>query len=126
MVLADLPRMLRDIVKGAVAAQPDMEVVAEIPDCASLALVAERTRPDVAVVGRPFSASSEEDGELLRRCSGGSLAVLAVTNDGRKAFSLHFKPELVALGSDGSGVSPQLLVDAIRAEMRRRGGGAGA
>ncbi len=107
--------MLLDIVKDAVAAQPDMEVVAEIPDCANLGAVAERTRSDVAVLGRAFS---EEDGELLRRGSG--VALLALTNEGRSAFRLRLRPELVELRAEGDGVSPQLLVDAIRAAMRGR------
>lgn len=110
--------MLRDIVKDAVATQPDMEVVAEIPDCTTLAVVAERTHTDVAVVGRDFSASSEEDGELLCRCSG--VPLLALTNDGRNAFSLRLRPELVALGAEAGDVSTQLLVDAIRGVMQRR------
>lgn len=123
VVLAELPGLLRDIVKGAVAAQPDMEIVAEVADCAALAQVAEHSHPDVAVVGRVFSTTSEADGELLRRCASGGLALLSVTDDGRNAFSLQLRPELVALGHEGAGVSPQILVDAIRAEARRRGRG---
>ena len=118
MLLAEMPRMLCDIVKDAVTRQPDMEVVAEIPDCTSLAVVASETHTDVAVVGHELSELSDEDQELLRQCSG--VTVLALTKDGRKAYRFELRPERVPLAADGAGVSPQLLVDAIRAAKQGR------
>src|SRR5690349_15075019 len=51
VLLARLPRILRDILREIIAAQPDMTVVAEVDDAEDLVAVAAPYAPDVLVVG---------------------------------------------------------------------------
>lgn len=109
--------MLGDIVKGVVEGQPDMEVVGDIADCESLAATAGQTQADVALVGCELSAFSDAGRQLLIDCKGVTLLVL--TEDARKAYRFELRPQRVPLTADEGGVSPELLVDAIRAARHR-------
>jgi len=117
VLLAELPQMLGDIVKDVVEGQPDMEVVGDIADCGSLAATAGRTQADVALVGCELSEFSDASRQLLIDCKGVTLLVL--TKDARKAYRFELRPERVPLTADPGGVSPELLVDAIRAARQR-------
>src|SRR5207245_5875950 len=109
-----MSRMLGDIVRDAVESQPDMEVVADLLDCASVPSVAHETHTDVVVVGRELSEML--DTRLLNQC--GSYAVLALSKDGRKAFRYELRPACVQLSADGPDISARLLVEAIRSAAR--------
>jgi DNA-binding NarL/FixJ family response regulator len=104
--------MLSDIIKEVVAGQPDMEIVGEREDRGSLVMAAAETRADVVLLGL-------HDSELPTICEDLVVAhpkskILAVTLDGRRAFLYELRPQTSALGE----ISPQGLVDAIRAAVR--------
>lgn len=114
VVLVDVPRILGDIVKDAVAHQADMEVVADIASSPSLPSVVSETNTDVVVIGRELLGY---DLELLRGCPG--VAVLALVDDGRHALRYRLRPEPVRPDKDGAnGISTELIVAAIRAEAQ--------
>jgi DNA-binding NarL/FixJ family response regulator len=106
-------------VKDVVEGQPDMEVVGDLADCESLAVTAGRTRADVALVGCELSELSGAARQLFLDCEGEGITLLALTKDGRTAFRFELRPERVALTAEEGGVSPQVLVDAIRAAHQR-------
>lgn len=113
ILLAEMPRMMRDIVERAVSTQPDMQIVGfaparvGAPSAAPSRLV--DADADVVIVG---VASAQEarayDPVLFDRPH---LRILAITGDGRGAFLYQLRPQAVPIGD----VSPQGLVDAIRA-----------
>lgn len=119
VLLAELPQLLGDIVKDVVDGQPDMEVVGDIASCESLAVTAGRTRADVALVGCELSRFTDAGQQLLLDCKG--VTFLALTQDGRQAYRFELRPECIPLAEDEAGISPQLLVDAIRAARHQDG-----
>jgi chemotaxis response regulator CheB len=116
VLLADMSRILSDIVKDALARQADMEVVGDVRDAMRWSEVVSDAHVDVLVIGRELV---DEDLERLRkRCA---VAVLALTNDGRGAMRYRLHAEPVQVEDDDTDVSPELIVEAIRAEARRLG-----
>ena len=112
ILLAEMPRMLRDIVESAVSTQDDMQVVGA--DAARDELDAEvrRTQPDVVIVALPRDdGAGAYDALLYERPR---LKLLAVTGDGRGAFLYELRPHSAPIPD----VSPGGLVAAIRAATR--------
>ncbi len=102
--------MLREIIERAVAGQPDMEIVDELPreDMLSEAL----TRAGANVM---ISAGEHDDVALQRLLEElPSLKVLVVSADGRDTALYELRPTRTPLGE----VSPQTIVDAIRGACR--------
>jgi len=112
--------MLGDIVRDALAGQPDMELVGDLVVCAGedVPAVISNSRADVLVVGRELWELGRRDLDLLCECL--DTTVLVVTQDGRRAFRYELRPERIPLATEADGVSPQHLVDAIRQAARRR------
>jgi DNA-binding NarL/FixJ family response regulator len=108
ILLAELPRMRRDIIADVLAMQSDMEVVGEVAALGELVEAVERGGADVLVIGRDDAALAA--GLLERRPR---LKVLAVAEEGRACSIYELRPRRVELGE----LSPQLLVDAIRAAV---------
>ena len=113
ILLAEMPRMLREIVESAVSPQPDMQIVGSTP----ARVVAPGAAPprmvdadaDVVIVGLARAEEARAyDPVLFQRPH---LRILAITGDGRGAFLYELRPQAVPIGD----VSPQGLVDAIRA-----------
>jgi DNA-binding NarL/FixJ family response regulator len=111
ILLVEMPQILRDIVAGVLADEPDMEVVGEAATMNGLSQTVVETGADVVVVGRndPSLAAT-----LMERRA--RLRVLAVTAGGRESWLYELRPQRIPLGE----ISPQRLVD----EIRMRGGGA--
>ena len=111
ILLVELPPMLRDIIAETIAMEPDMEVVAEVPDASSLMSSFERTEVGVVVVGRddPSLASM-----LLAQHP--QLKILAVANHGRESSLYEMRPQREPLGE----ISPQRLVEEIRKAAREQ------
>jgi chemotaxis response regulator CheB len=133
VLLARLPRMLRDILREIIAAQPDMVIVAEADDAEDLVAATAPYAPDVLVVGLEASETQEVAHDVLRRAPW--LRVLAIEAGGRRAWLHMLRPYQMLLGE----VSPSMLLDAIRqpvgpiaevatdvAAGEARGGGRGA
>jgi AmiR/NasT family two-component response regulator len=51
VLVANGPRLMRDVVLAVLADQPDIEVIGEIQDENELALAVEEARPDVLILG---------------------------------------------------------------------------
>jgi DNA-binding NarL/FixJ family response regulator len=111
ILLADLPRMIREIISDTLASQDDMEVVAELPTLASLPAALEDSQADVVVLGGddPMLAVA-----LLQRIP--HLTVLAVSEEGRESWLYELRPKRVLI----SEISPRRLVGAIRESSRAR------
>jgi DNA-binding NarL/FixJ family response regulator len=116
VIFVDMPRMVREIVKQAVEAQGDMQVVAELETPAEAVAVLGRASERVIVVGD--SRIGGEDVDLLLRRAPAS-AVLAVSASGDRLDLFRLRPVRVRLGE----ASPRRLVEAIRAAAGSGGRG---
>jgi DNA-binding NarL/FixJ family response regulator len=105
IALVELPRIMREIIERAVADQPDMEIVGELP-ASTLPEALDGAGVDVVISGTNYDCASLR--ELLDERP--RLKVLAVADDGRDAFLFELRPTRTPLGE----VSPQNIVDAIR------------
>jgi hypothetical protein len=107
IVLVSMPRMLSDIIRELVDAEPALDIVAELDPHAPPAAI-EAWSPDVVVAGR--AASTRWGEELLfarpRR------RVLAVDDDGRTGTLLELVPSRRELGE----LSRDTLIRALGAE----------
>jgi DNA-binding NarL/FixJ family response regulator len=117
ILLADLPRLLREIVTEALEAQSDMEVVASVSDFETLAQTIEQSRAEVIVIGHD---DPEVAAGLLERRP--PLAVIAVTGDAKESQYYELRPHRVELGE----ISPSELVETIRQATRSWSGTARA
>jgi hypothetical protein len=106
IVLVDLPRILRDIIGGAVGEEPDMQVVGQLPADASVRLAVDEREADFVIVGSGYDF--DEISEMLAQRP--RLRVLEVAGDGRESFLYNLRPARTPLGE----LSPQTIVDAIR------------
>jgi len=106
VVLADMPPLLRDIVRDAVADQLDMEVVTHAAE--KLERPEARAGADVVILG----ASQPDDPAAAAPAFGpwAGRKVLAIALNGRSATLWQLLPHKVQLGD----VSAQSLIDAIR------------
>ncbi len=105
IVLVAMPQMLRDIVAGVLADEPDMEIVGEATGVNGLPDAVLEPGADVVVMGRddPSLATS-----LLEQQPG--MRVLAVAASGRESWLYELRPHRVPLGE----ISPKRLVEQIR------------
>jgi DNA-binding NarL/FixJ family response regulator len=119
VLLAEMPRMLIDIIKDITASHEEIDVIGEVADLNDLTRTAIRTRADVIVVGDAVGGSQDDYHELLRRRP--ALKILAITADGRRGFLHELQPMVVPLGE----LSPRSLIDAIlgRIVLRRNKAG---
>jgi hypothetical protein len=104
VLVHNMPRLLRDIVEGAIVGQPDMELVAgEVP------MPAPRSdSPDVAVVGTRDPGNTAEPLALLMEWP--RSRVLMVATSGLETVLYDLRAHRTALGP----MSPLTLVQAIR------------
>ena len=108
VLIIDLPRMLREIVRGTIASEPDIVLVGELPMDTSIAEGARAADPAVVILGSEHPDVLPDCPEVLARNA--RLAVLAVGADGRESFLYELRPRRVPLGE----VSPRRLVEVIR------------
>jgi DNA-binding NarL/FixJ family response regulator len=99
--------MLRDIIEDAIGHQADMELIADgASDCSK---AVKRSAADVVIMADQRVLGSAAPEQLL--VINPHLKVFVVTDDGRQAHLLEFRETPVVP------VSPQRLVDAIRAAV---------
>jgi len=103
--------MLCDIIEHAVKNESDMVVVGELTDRSYLATTARATEADVIILQLDDSELPAECGALFDARP--RIRLLGVAGDGRRTFLYDLRPQRTALGE----VSPQRLVDAIRAAV---------
>ncbi len=107
--------MLCDIIAHAIASESDMEVVGEVAGRAHLGATAQATEADVVILQLDSLELPTECGALFDARP--RIKLLGVAADGRRTFLYDLQPQRTALGE----VSPQRLVEAIRAAVRPRG-----
>jgi hypothetical protein len=107
VVLVDMPRMLREIVREQIDEASDMEVAAEVADAGGLD-EALRTRHVDFVVAGSDSVGRADVGRLLDERP--KLKVLTIDGDGRDAVLYELRPRRTRLGE----ISPDGLLRALR------------
>ena len=106
IVLIDMPPLLRDIVRNAIAGEAGLDVVSERALAELQASVAEDD-PDFVIAGS--EAASQAVRTLVRgRCR---LRALEVHDDGKECILYELRPHREALGE----ISRQKLVETVRA-----------
>ena len=113
ILLADMPRMLLDMITDIVALRKELMIAGEAQDTADIVAAVKKTRADVVILTEPAIARSQNHQELLY--SRPHLGVLSITSDGRQFFLHKLRPVRIALGE----VSPESLVQAIQSNAQR-------
>jgi DNA-binding NarL/FixJ family response regulator len=126
VVLAEMPRILRDIVQTVLAAQSDM-VLTAAPASAPLDVTLDRLDADVVIVAespRDTNGGADDERYATLLYAHPHLRIVGIAGDGRQAYVHELRPQRVPLGA----LSPETLVDAVRARRtttrEREGGGA--
>jgi DNA-binding NarL/FixJ family response regulator len=116
VLIVDMPRMLREIVRRSVEADTDFTVVGELDDMASVVEAAERTEAQfvVADVGVTELAGVERLLEVLPH-----VKLLGIARDGRQGFLYELRPQRIPLGE----LSPETLLDVLRVAAGLAGAG---
>jgi DNA-binding NarL/FixJ family response regulator len=107
IVLVDMSPLLREIVREAVAREPDLRVVREHEAGVDLRAAVERDEPDFLIVGSEAGTEAAV-GPLVAR--GRGLRALEVRSDGREGVLYELRPHRVPLGE----LSPDALLHTIR------------
>jgi DNA-binding NarL/FixJ family response regulator len=84
ILLANLPQMMREVLRSIIAHQADMEIIGEFPDPVELLLAAKETRADAVIVEM---RGAEEPGlcsHLLAECP--NVTILVLESEGNTAF----------------------------------------
>jgi DNA-binding NarL/FixJ family response regulator len=118
VLLAEIPRILTDIIKDITASHEDIDVIGERAGFDDLTQTAIRTQADVVVVGKANGSGDDDYCELLRRRP--RLKILAISADGRRGFLHELQPRVIPLGE----LSPNSLIDAIRGKSTSHNAGA--
>jgi hypothetical protein len=99
VALIDLPRMSRELVAGALLAEPEIEVASGFDA---------RRPPDVAIIGgRHGEALPERALELLDQHP--RMRVLTLADDGAETYVYELRPHRVLIGE----LSPSALLEAV-------------
>lgn len=114
VLLAEIPRMLSDIVRRVLAAEPELEVVGPIHDRAGLSDAVARADAEVVIVGIESREELRAYEDLLYAHS--RVTLLALQVDGRQALLYTLRPHTELLGE----LSPAGLIEAIRAATEAR------
>lgn len=110
VLVCDIPEILREIVVGLLAKEPDFDIIAPRSAATGLSEAVERYAPDVLVSGATV-ARNGADGTYAELFSAGlRLKVITVAEDGRHGYLYRLRPERVALGE----LSSECLVKAVR------------
>lgn len=112
ILLGDMPRILRELIDGAIGETADMAVVGTVEAPERVASSLERTKADVLIIGTPGDADSVQLQSLLYTQP--RLRLVTIGGDGRSTALHELRPFTIALGD----VSPDVLLDAIRASAR--------
>lgn len=103
-----MPRMLREMIDSAIAAQPDMRVVATTAEPAELVAAARTVRPSFVILG--LDDGDFPDGSLELFAEQPKVKLLGIQADAGHAYLFELRPERRALGE----ISPAEIVAVIR------------
>ena len=107
IVLIDMPPLLREIVRDAVAREPDFELVAEHEDAPDVRDTLEHDGADFVIVGSDAAAAACVS-SLVAAQRG--MRALELRADGRESVLYELRPHRVPLGE----ISAETLVRSIR------------
>jgi DNA-binding NarL/FixJ family response regulator len=105
IVLIDMPPLLRDVVRNAIAGEPDLDVVSE-RSVAELGEAVEEDAPDFVIVGTDVASANVR---AVVRPRGGVRA-LELHSDGKESVLYELRPHRVSLGE----ISSDTLLRTIR------------
>jgi|ERR1043166_6469970 hypothetical protein len=109
-----MPPLLLEMLRDAIAKQPDMEIADARASADDLTALVERVGADILVLKR--DRPTKRDGynaALFRRPH---LRILEIVDQGRRGLLYELRPARIALGE----ISPQRLLDAIRSSRWRK------
>ena len=112
VLLASMPRMLRDVFKLLIVEQPDMEVVGELGNGVELLLATSQIQPDIVIMGVEGSELPGIGSHLLNEFP--HVKLLGVTADAQHLSLYELRPHAGLIGD----ISPQGLLDVIRKSVR--------
>jgi DNA-binding NarL/FixJ family response regulator len=118
IVLVDMPRMLRDMIEEAVAAQPDMRVVETVPERSALLEATRRTRPEFVIFGIDDDEDDFPPGCLEVLEEQPRTRILGIQAAAGLAYLYELRPERTRIGE----VAPEDVVAAIRSAAAQRSG----
>ena|SRR6516225_2461277 len=108
ILLAEMPRMLMDIIKGIIATQRDFAVVGEVSVRNRVPRALADTRADVMIVGPQATTETEDYSTLLYQSP--RMKIIAITAGGQEAVLHVLRPHVIQVAD----VSPASLIAAIR------------
>jgi DNA-binding NarL/FixJ family response regulator len=107
IVLIDMPPLLREIVRDAVAREPDLELVAELDDAPDVVDALRQDGADFVILGSDAAAAACVS-SLVAAQRG--MRALELRADGRESVLYELRPHRVPLGE----ISAETLVRTIR------------
>jgi hypothetical protein len=107
IVLVDMPRVLREIVRMHLP-EPEFEVVAELGEEAPLLPVVDEHGAHAVIFGTDSAGLPQVGRDLLAACP--FVKLLAVASDGRRTTLYELRPHKQPLGE----ISPDRLAEVIR------------
>ena len=114
VLLVDMPRIPRELIERALAAEPDMEIVGSTPDLEKLPDAAAASDPEFVILGLVDEQLPPPAERYLDEHA--RLKLLGVEAHEGTAFLYELRPERAALGE----VSPADVVAAIRSAAAPR------
>jgi DNA-binding NarL/FixJ family response regulator len=115
VVLADLPRLLRDILRESLVCEPDVALVGEAPILVQLMPLVKQEGVDVVVLGLSGPDLPASYYTLFE--ADARVRILAIADQGRNASLYELRPHRKVLGQG----SPRELMQMIREEVRSTG-----
>jgi len=110
IVLANRPRMMREVVKQMIDSQPDMEVVGEVLDPVDLLVAVRDTQADAVILDLEDSKEPGLTSHLLAEYP--NLTILGLAANGKTAFIRPRRQEIL----DPTGAK---ILTALREAIRR-------
>jgi chemotaxis response regulator CheB len=110
-----MPPLLLEILRDAIAPQPDMEIVGAAVDEPDLGALLEKTEADVVVVKHDGPPKRNKFNDLLYQRP--RLRIIEIADRGHRGLLHELRPRRVALDE----ISPQRLIEAIRGNRDRPG-----
>ena len=121
VLLANRPRMLREVLREIIEDQPDMEVVGEVLDPLDLLMAVRNMKADAVILA---VKDSEEPGlcsHLLAEYP--NLAILCLALEGKSAFIEQLCPRRLEIVDPSEDKILSALRHAVRAPCSLEGGG---
>jgi DNA-binding NarL/FixJ family response regulator len=104
VLVANRPRLIRELVTATIAEQPDIEVVGEIQQDEDLQIAVEETKPDVLIVALEHTGTLSDLCESILR-NNPRIRVIAIASDRNSSMfysaSLHIQSNQIEASEAG-------------------------